>query len=185
MRLRHWHLAALAAAPLALSTAALATRIGETPARAPAAGPPHGIVALQHDPQFILEQVAKRMGVVLRPDVPPPAIRLESRTPLAHLQAAAERQWNFRPEVFTTTYATATNEVYLIDEARLYERYGATLDDSLAHELVHYIQAHYLGDRFTTDWSETEAVAVQTWFLSEHMAPQLAAVGATHPGATR
>jgi hypothetical protein len=92
------------------------------------------------------------------------------------MQTAAERQWGFRPEVFTTTYATASNEVYLIDEARLYDRYGGTLDDSLAHELVHYIQAHYLGDRFTTDWSESEAVEVQGWFRREFMAPRLAAV---------
>jgi hypothetical protein len=41
--------------------------------------------------------------------------------------------------------------------------------------LVHYIRAHYLGDRFTTDWSESEAVAVQIWFRREHMAPRLAA----------
>jgi hypothetical protein len=136
---------------------------------------PHALATLQHDPQFILEAVAKRMGVTLRPDVPPPTIRLESRTPLERLQTAAERQWGFRPEVFTTTYATASNEVYLIDEARLYETYGGTLDESLAHELVHYLQAHYLGDRFTTDWSEAEAVDVQTWFRREFMAPRLAA----------
>jgi hypothetical protein len=91
------------------------------------------------------------------------------------MQTAAERQWGFRPEVFTTTYATASNEVYLIDEARLYETYGGTLDESLAHELVHYVQAHYLGDRFTTDWSEAEAVAIQTWFRREFMGPRLAA----------
>jgi hypothetical protein len=185
MNLKQIGLAATATALLLATAVALPALRDDSPNKAPANAAPARVAALQHDPQFILKQVAKRMGVVLRPDVPPPAIRLESRTPLAHLQAAAERQWNFRPEVFTTTYATATNEVYLIDEARLYERYGGTPDDSLAHELVHYIQAHYLGDRFTTDWSETEAVAVQTWFRREHVAPRLAAVGATHPGATR
>jgi hypothetical protein len=125
--------------------------------------------------QFILEVVAKRMGVTLRPDVPSPAIRLESRTPVARLQAAAERQWGFRPGVFTTTYASAGNEIYLIDDADLSARYGGTPDDSLAHEFVHYLQSTYLRDRFTTDWSESEAVAIQTWFRNEHMAPRLAA----------
>jgi hypothetical protein len=168
-------LAAIAATLCVATAAALPARVSDTPTGPPAVGAPPRVAALQHDPQFILETVAKRMGIALRPDLPPPAIRLESRTPLARLQAAAERQWGFRPEVFTTTYATATNEVYLIDEARLYENYGGTPDDSLAHEFVHYLQATYLRDRFTTDWSEAEAVAVQTWFRNEHMAPRLAA----------
>jgi hypothetical protein len=182
MKLKRWHLAAIAGAVLVLSAAELPARVAETAARARAGEPPTRVATLQHDPQFILEAVARRMGVRLRPDVPPPTIRLESRTPLARLQAAAEQQWGFRPDVFTTTYATASNEVYVIDEARLYEQYGGTLDDSLAHEFVHYIQAHYLGDRFTTDWSETEAVAVQTWFRETYMASRLAATKA--PGSS-
>jgi hypothetical protein len=185
MALKRWHPVALAVLAVALSTAALATRMSAPPVGALDLDPPARVAALQHDPQFILEAVAKRMGVRLRPDVPPPAIRLESRTPLERFRAAAERQWGFRPEVFTTTYATASNEVFLIDEARLYETYGGTLDDSLAHELVHYIQAHYLGDRFTTDWSETEAVAVQTWFRREYMALRLAAARVQRPGAAQ
>jgi hypothetical protein len=166
---------AFAIGMLTLSAAELPAQVDETATQPPVAGSPAGTAALQHDPQLILEVVAKRMGVALRPNLPPPTIRLESRTPLERLQAAAERQWGFRPDVFTTTYATATNEVYLIDEARFYDQYGGTLDDSLAHELVHYIQVHYLGDRFDTDWSEVEAVAIQTWFRREYMATRLAA----------
>lgn len=166
---------AFAIGMLILSAAGLPAQVDETATQPPAAGSPAGTAALQHDPQFILEQVARRMDVRLRPDIPRPTIRFESRTPLERFQAAAERQWGFRPEVFTTTYASATNEVYLIDEARLYEQYGRTLDDALSHEFVHYIQAKYLGDRFTTDWSETEAVAIQSWFRREFMAPRLAA----------
>jgi hypothetical protein len=175
MRLKRWHVAAVAVAMLGLAANALPARTKGAAGNATVGGAPVGVAVLQHDPQFILEQVARRMGVTLRAYVPPPAIRLESRTPLERLQAAAERQWGFRPEVYTTTYATASNEVYLIDEAALYDNYGGTLDDSLAHELVHYIQAHYLGDRFTTDWSETDAVAVQSWFRREYMEPRIAA----------
>jgi hypothetical protein len=167
-------LVAFAGGTLIVVMADVPARVKEAAAKSPAASS-RAVAMLQYDPQFILEAVAERMGVALRPDIPPPAIRFESRTALERLQAAAERQWGFRPAVFTTTYATATNEVYLIDEARLYEQYGGTLDDSLAHELVHYIQAHYLGDRFTTDWSEAEAVAIQHWFRHELMARRLAA----------
>jgi hypothetical protein len=45
----------------------------------------------------------------------------------------------------------------------------------LAQEPVHCIQAHYLKDRFDTDWSESEAVAVQTWFRRTCVEPRLAA----------
>jgi len=173
---------AIIAAALCLAAAAASpARHNEPRSAAPPIASPARVAALQHDPQFILEAVAKRMGVTLRPDISPPTIRLESRTVLARLQVAAERQWGFRPGVFTTMYATAANEVYLIDDDALYGTYGGTPDDSLAHELVHYIQAHYLGDRFTTDWSETEAIAVQTWFRGEYMESRLAAAKALQP----
>jgi hypothetical protein len=162
-------LVATTAEPGLLKGSGAGTLLGDLPGR---------VATLQHDPQFILEAVAGRMGVRLRPDLAPPAILLESRTPLRRLQAAAEKHWGFQPTVFASMYAPASNEVYLIDEATLYERHQATLDDSLAHELVHYLQANYLRDRFNTDWSEVEAVAIQNWFREEFMAPRLAAAGA-------
>lgn len=184
MKPKHWHLAAVAAATLLLATAELPARVSESAGKTRAAGPSAQVATLQHDPQFILEAVARRMGITLRPELAPPAILLESRTPLERLQAAAERQWGFRPRVFTTTYASAGNEIYLIDDAALYAQHGGTPDDSLAHELVHYLQATYLKDRFTTDWSESEAVAVQTWFRKEYMAPGLTAAGTQQANAS-
>jgi len=168
---------AVAAVLFVATAAAVPDRFNEH--GGPEDGPPIGLATLQHDPQFILETVARRMGVTLRPDVPP-AIRLESETPLERLQAAAEKQWGFRPHAFVTTYATASNEVYLIDEAALYDKSRGTLDDALAHELVHYVQARYLADRFDTDWSESEAVAIQTWFRKEFMSPMPGAARARH-----
>jgi hypothetical protein len=180
MRPKHWHLAAVAAAMLALAATELPARVAERPEVIPA-DPPARVAALQHDPQFILEAVARRMGITLRRELSPPAIRLESRTPLERLQAAAERQWGFRPHVFTTTYASAGNEIFLIDDPVLYTRYGGTPDDSLAHELVHYLQARYRRDDFSSDWSESEAVAIQTWFRREYMEPKHAAAATGGP----
>jgi hypothetical protein len=131
------------------------------------------IATLHHDPQFILQAVARRMGITLPPGTPVPALLLESRTSLSRLQAAAERQWGFRPDAFVTAFAQAGNEIYLIDDAALYERREGTLDDALAHELVHYLQAKYRKDMLATDWSESEAVAIQIWFRSEYMQPNL------------
>ncbi len=168
----HKHLAA-AAALVVVTTATAPDRLKGSEVSTLAGGLPARVATLQHNPQFILEAVAGRMGVRLRPDIAPPVILLESRTPLQRLQAAVEKQWGFWPPVFVTMYATASNEVYLIDDAALYERYATTPDDSLEHELVHYIQANYRKDRLDTDWSETEAVAVQIWFREEFMASRL------------
>jgi hypothetical protein len=56
----------------------------------------------------------------------------------------SEAQWRLEPRSVSTTYAIARNEIYLLDDASYYVRYRRTLDDSLAHELVHYLQATYL-----------------------------------------
>lgn len=111
----------------------------------------------------------------MHPAIPVPEILFESATPLKRMQTAAARQWGFRPKVFANAYSAAENRVYLIDDAQFYERNGRTLDDALAHEFVHYLQASYLKDEFKSEWSEATAIALQSWFRKVHMAPVLAA----------
>jgi hypothetical protein len=168
-----------------LAAAALPARLSETSGETSDETSRSHAVPLRYDPRFILETVAGRMGVTLQPEIPPPAVLLESSTPLQRLRAAAERQWGFRPHALVTTYASAANEIYLIDDARLYAQFGGTPDDSLAHELVHYIQANYLKDPFTTDWSESEAVAIQTWFREQFVARTFLTGGAQLAGYPR
>lgn len=67
-----------------------------------------------------------------------------------------------------TPYAIERNEIYLSDGADFYLRLKRTLDDSLAHELVHYIQARYFGEDLSTDGCEVQAVEVQRWFREEY-----------------
>jgi hypothetical protein len=126
-------------------------------------------VKLRFEPGFILEEVAQRMRVTLRPDVPLPAIFVESTTPLRQFQDAMQTQWRFRPPVVSNTYAIERNEIYLSDDASFYLRLKRTLDDSLAHELVHYIQAKYLNEDLSTDGCEVQAVEVQRWFREIHV----------------
>ena len=166
------------AAMFLLTGAASSDRATESGSAAPSHTSPARIATLHHDPRFILQAVARRMGIILLPGTPVPTLLLESRTPLSRLQAAAERQWAFRPHVFVTAFASAGNEIYLIDDASLYERRGGTLDDALAHELVHYLQATHRKDILATDWSESEAVAIQIWFRSEYMEPNLVTMDA-------
>ena len=141
-------------------------------------------VKLRFDPRFILETVAQRMQVTLRPDVPLPEIFLESTTPLHQFQDAMEAQWQFRPPLIANSYSIASNEIYLSDDASFYRRFKRTLDDSLAHEFVHYIQAHYFGEDLTTDGCEMQAAEVQRWFREEHALPKqdVAAAPATAAG---
>ena len=123
---------------------------------------------LRLDPYAILQQVARQMNVTLSPDVPLPRIFLESNTPLRQFQQAIAPQWKFRPHVFANAYAAERNEIYLSDDASYYKRRNRTLDDSLAHEFVHYIQVRYRNDNLVDDECEMEAIAVQLSFIDSN-----------------
>ena len=137
---------------------------------------PAGPVRLAFAPRFILEAVAKRMEVTLRPEVPLPAVHLESVIPLKQFQDAMESQWSFRPPMVANSYSIATNEIYLSDDAGFYRRFKRTLDDSLAHEFVHYIQAQYFREDLTTDACEMQAAEIQRWFREQYVQAKPAVV---------
>ena len=134
-------------------------------------------VTLRLDPHVILHQVARQMNVTLRPDVPLPKIFLESNTPLRQFQQAIGRQWKFRPHVFANAYAAERNEIYLSDDARYYNKRNRTLDDSLAHEFVHYIQVNYRNGNLADDDCEMEALTVQLAFIDHNLPTIVASVG--------
>lgn len=161
-----------AAALLPASVLGGATSLTASSQRAEAPAP--RVARLQHAPRDVLIAVAQRMGLRLRPTVPLPAIHLESRTPLERLQRVAERQWGVRPRKFMNVYAIEENAIYLIDDAAHLVRNRSTLDDALAHEFVHYLQANYRKDGFSTEWAEVEALGVQAWFRQTFGATRLA-----------
>ena len=150
-------------------SAVLAIAVYLTPAVAAVHVAPIQPVKLRFDPRFILETVAQRMKVTLRSDIPAPGIFLESTTPLRQFQDAMEAQWRFRPPLVTNAYAIVRNEIYLSDDADFYVRLKRTLDDSLAHEFVHYIQAMYFNEDLSTDGCEVQAAEVQRWFREVHV----------------
>jgi hypothetical protein len=152
-------------------TAAIATAACLTPALAGEGVSTLEPVKLRFDTRFVLELVAERMQVKLRPDVPLPAIFVESAIPLRQFQDVMEAA-SFCPPMVANAYSIATNEIYLSDDASFYVRLKRTLDDSLAHELVHYIQAKYLGEDLTTDGCEMQAAEVQRWFREEYALPK-------------
>ena len=173
IRFTRWLVAALA---LAGSSPVLAG--DDTPSAEP--------MKLRFDPRFVLEAVAQRMEVTLRPEVPLPAVFIESTIQLRQFQDAMEAQWNFRPPMVANAYAIARNEIYLSDDSSYYRRFKRTLDDSLAHELVHYIQAQYFNEDLASDSCEVQAAEIQRWFREEHVLPKrdVAALGSA-PAAAR
>ncbi len=125
---------------------------------------------LRRDPACVLAAVAFAMNVRLDPAKPLPALRLETLTPLAEFQDAAQRQWGTRPDVFLNLYSVAEEKIYLIEDADYYARMRRDIADSLAHELAHYVQVHYKG--YTADqlqYGEEEAIHIQTWFRDNYV----------------
>jgi hypothetical protein len=161
-RLAHWIVGLAAALTLVPS--------------APAADSFTEPLRLRFDPQFVLAQVAHRLGVALRPEVAPPAVFLESATPIGQFRDAIAAQWGFRPHAFGNAYAVERNEIYLIDDPSYYARLGRTIDESLAHELAHYVQVNYLNADLSVPSWEQDAVALQTWFRDAHVRVQGAAL---------
>ena len=153
--------------------AALTIAVSLAPAANVAAAEP---VKLRFDPRTTLKVVARRMDITLRPEIPLPEIRLASATPLGRIQDAVEGPWGARPERIANAFVSNTNEIYLIDDASYYAGVGRTIDDSLAHELAHYLQTRY-GRANLVDWEEVEAVAIQNWFRTEHVQEKLVAAG--------
>jgi hypothetical protein len=144
---------------------------------APATEPSTARLQLRLDPHFVLAQVAQRMGVTLRPEIAPPTVFLESVTPVAQFRDTIAEQWGFRPHVFGNAYAVERNEVYLIDDPAYYARLGRTIDESLAHELAHYVQVKYLSADLAAPAWEQDAIAVQAWFRDLHIRAQATELG--------
>ena len=118
---------------------------------------------LRHEPRCILEAVARGIaddigrhrgpatdaalrGAARVPSMP--RIRLESETPLVEFLAAIQPQ---APSVdrFSSFYSLSANHIFLIDDASYYAIFNTidrrSIEDSLAHEFVHYLQVAYLG----------------------------------------
>lgn len=123
---------------------------------------------LQYNPEFILQAVLDYKKLSFRPDVRLPEIKYESQATLKEFQDDLEPQWGFRPEVITNAYVIKKNVIYLIDEKDYYERHQRCIDDSLAHELAHYIQSQYRGWDLNDDSLEWDAIDVQNWFRENY-----------------
>lgn len=120
---------------------------------------------LRYSMEFILEKVLEIKKKNFDPAIPLPSLHMASKTPLQVFQDAIAEQWGgYRPDVITNAYAAKHNMVFLYDDAAYYERTGRCMDDSLAHELTHYVQDRYFHWDLNDESLEWDAVEVQTQF---------------------
>lgn len=119
---------------------------------------------LRYTQEFILDEVLKLMKIEKRDEVPIPEFYYSSNTSLEQFQDALERQWNMRSEYFTNAFSAENNEIYIVDDSEYYQRTGRCMDDSVAHELVHFIQSKYRGWSLKDPGQEWEAVRYQKMF---------------------
>ena len=126
------------------------------------------VVKLQFSADFILEQVLLKKNLTYRPEISKPKLFLESKTELSYFQEAMLPQWGFKPDIFTNAFAVLKNEVFLSDHAAYYKKHKRCMDDSLAHELTHYVQTKYQNYDLADESLEYEAVEIQTWFREVH-----------------
>ncbi len=121
-------------------------------------------VKLKYDLRFTLEKVLEYKKLKFNPDIHLPPLFLKSKTPLKQFQDAIESQWGTRPNQFTNAYSVLNNEIYLLDDADYYRKTGRCIDDSLAHELTHYVQVKYQNFDINDESLEWDAIDIQTWF---------------------
>lgn len=129
-------------------------------------------VPLTYSPSCILNAVTKQMDIKVREDIPLPTVYVASKIPLKQFQDAVEPNWKIRPKMVVNVFVPDRNEIYLLDDASYYKKTNRFIDDSLAHELVHYIQVKYKGVSPDSDdfYLEDEAVLHQTRIREEYLA---------------
>jgi hypothetical protein len=118
--------------------------------------------------EFLLQKVLEKKNQAFNPQIPLPSLHMESTTPLKVFQDAIESQWGFRPDHFTNAFSVKFNTIFVSDDASYYERNGRCMDDSLVHELVHYVQDKYLHWDLNDESLEWDAIGIQTEFRNEY-----------------
>lgn len=104
--------------------------------------------------------------------VPIPRVIYESEISVNEFRELSKANFmGYIPDSVMTLYAYEPNIIFLRDGTNNYQG-DRNIEDSLAHELVHFIQVKIRGETSENDSSdslESEAVAVQFWFRENFM----------------
>lgn len=118
--------------------------------------------------KVIMERILTYKNLIFDPLKPIPEIRYSSETELIDFQNDIEPQWGFKPNVITNAFIWKQNRIYLLDDSKYYESTSRCIDDSLAHELTHFIQYAYRGWDLNDESLEWDAVDTQTWYRENY-----------------
>lgn len=126
------------------------------------------IAKLKYSPEFILKAILEHKSLEFRPEVPLPTVVASSESDLKSFQDDVEPQWGQRPDEITNVFVVHKNKIYISDEKAYYDKTERCMDDSMAHELTHYIQVKYRGWSLNDDSLEWDAIDTQTWFREKY-----------------
>lgn len=121
-----------------------------------------------HSTQFILSRILEYKNLEFKPEIHLPTVVLSSQAKLKDFQDDVEPQWGIRPDVITNVYVVRLNKIYLYDKKSYYTDHKRCIDDSLAHEMAHYIQVQYRQWDLNDDSLEWDAIDTQNWFRSQY-----------------
>lgn len=125
------------------------------------------VAKLKYALDFLIDKTLEKKRQTRRADIALPTFHFQSKTSLKQFQDAIEKQWGFRPDVITNAFAVENNEIYIMDDAEYYRRQNRCMDDSVVHELVHYVQVKYLNWDLNDESLEWDAIEIQTQFREE------------------
>jgi hypothetical protein len=115
-------------------------------------------------PEEILQRILNYKNLSFDQKIEFPEILYASETTLIEFQNDIEDQWGFRPTSITNAYVWSLNRIYIFDEGEYYESKNRCIDDSIAHELAHFIQVKYRGWDLNDESLEWDAIDTQTWY---------------------
>lgn len=118
----------------------------------------------------ILKSILEIRKLTFNTHYPLPELVLDTETDLKSYQDDVEPQWNFRPDAIVNVFVAHRNRIYLYTNPDYYKPKKRFVEDSLAHELFHYVQVYYDGipvDQFS-DFDEMAAVEIQNQFREKY-----------------
>lgn len=126
------------------------------------------VAQLKYSPECILKSLLNYRKIEFKKDIVLPKVRFESQTNLRELNSALyPAQWSTTAKYFSNAYAykNGHNIIFLSDRAEYYKKHQRYIDDSLAHELFHFVQVKYQNIDISSDeFAEFDAIFVQNWF---------------------
>ena len=137
----------------------LAPLCGATPN--PVARPAYGL-------DFLLSYTLQAKKISENPQISKPEIKFASQVSVKEFQDDIEPQWGLRPDEVLNAYVVAKNRIYILDDQAYYDRHSRCIDDSIVHELTHFVQSRYQGFDLHDESLEWDAIGIQSEFRSQY-----------------